>query len=210
MKKKLVVSFVWVLLSAIAVYAQLPYSCPKTLTYYAFTVDNSAGTSYLGNEPYSITLNADQSLTVHETGETFAYSGCSGGDHMWLIKSDGSCYRMSADGSVFAHVVMWTFFGTTSVLLRTIYTATPMSSGRTSVIPSGGNAGSSGGSSGYSSQPVSKSPCPRCGGCGYVIEYATNYGGYSKTKYCKECRKEVPYTHYHQTCPSCKGTGLRQ
>lgn len=47
--------------------------------------------------------------------------------------------------------------------------------------------------------------CKLCGGTGRVVENnATSFGN---TKYCDECKKTVPDSHYHKDCPSCGGDG---
>ena len=47
--------------------------------------------------------------------------------------------------------------------------------------------------------------CGLCGGSGWVIN---NDGiSFGNTKYCDECGKTVPDSHYHTICPSCKGKG---
>lgn len=47
--------------------------------------------------------------------------------------------------------------------------------------------------------------CGVCGGTGRVVE--NNAVSFGNTKYCSECGKTVPDSHYHTTCPSCKGKG---
>lgn len=53
-----------------------------------------------------------------------------------------------------------------------------------------------------------KSKCGTCSGRGYTVEYTAGYG-LSDKKYCSECGKTVPITHYHKTCHQCNGTGYR-
>lgn len=53
-----------------------------------------------------------------------------------------------------------------------------------------------------------KSKCGTCGGRGYIVKYTAGYG-LSDKKYCSECGKTVPHTHYHETCHQCNGTGYR-
>lgn len=47
--------------------------------------------------------------------------------------------------------------------------------------------------------------CGLCGGTGKVIK--TDGTSFGNTKYCDECGKIVPDSHYHTICPSCKGKG---
>lgn len=47
--------------------------------------------------------------------------------------------------------------------------------------------------------------CGVCGGSGREIR--TDGTSFGKTKYCSECGKTVPDSHYHAPCRSCKGKG---
>lgn len=51
------------------------------------------------------------------------------------------------------------------------------------------------------------SKCTLCNGTGEVVAYSASFVG--GLKYCKKCDKEVTEGHYHNTCPSCRGTGYR-
>ena len=67
----------------------------------------------------------------------------------------------------------------------------------------GGNTG--GNSGGNTNTQTKTHKCGLCNGTGRVIE--TNGTSFGNTKYCSECGKTVPDSHYHTTCPSCKGKG---
>ncbi|MCQ2306892.1 MAG: hypothetical protein MJ000_04915 [Bacteroidales bacterium] len=48
----------------------------------------------------------------------------------------------------------------------------------------------------------------KCGLCNGTGEVINNDGiSFGNTKYCNKCGKTVPDSHYHTTCPSCKGKG---
>lgn len=51
--------------------------------------------------------------------------------------------------------------------------------------------------------------CGTCQGKGYLVANTARYSGEVKHKYCAECGKDVPTTHYHKPCPVCKGKGYR-
>ena len=54
----------------------------------------------------------------------------------------------------------------------------------------------------------SKKTCGLCGGKGWIPNNTRVASfGISEPKWCAECNKTVPTTHYHETCPSCKGKG---
>ena len=56
-----------------------------------------------------------------------------------------------------------------------------------------------------STQQTGTHKCGLCNGSGRVIN---NDGiSFGNTKYCDECGKIVPDSHYHTDCPSCKGKG---
>lgn len=73
----------------------------------------------------------------------------------------------------------------------------------------GYNGTSSTGNSGHSQSTTQTGTnthkCSLCNGSGRVIE--TNGTSFGNTKYCNECGKTVPDSHYHTICPSCKGKG---
>ena len=72
----------------------------------------------------------------------------------------------------------------------------------------GGGAGTyNGGNTGGNTTTQSKRhQCGLCGGSGEVID-ETSAVSFGNTKYCDKCRKTVKDSHYHTTCPSCKGKG---
>lgn len=80
---------------------------------------------------------------------------------------------------------------------NSISTSTPV------VVPdnSSSNSSSSTTSNRYKRK---KKRCQHCNGSGTVIDYCTGFGN---TKWCSKCGKEVSDSHYHTTCPSCKGAG---
>lgn len=51
-----------------------------------------------------------------------------------------------------------------------------------------------------------KRVCGSCDGKGWVPE-TKGVPSFGQTKWCSTCDKKVPSSHYHATCPSCKGTG---
>ena len=81
-----------------------------------------------------------------------------------------------------------------------------------SSLPQSGNYGGvgsgtyTGGGNKPTSTPTQQNThkCGLCGGSGRVVENTTSFGN---TKYCSECGKTVSDSHYHTTCPSCKGKG---
>lgn len=78
------------------------------------------------------------------------------------------------------------------------YTATPTYSTNSTYTPSSS-------SSSTTTQKREQKKCGACDGTGRVIKNdATSFG---QTKYCSECKKTVSASHYHGTCPSCKGKG---
>ncbi len=194
--------------------AQLPFVCPKTITYYSYMTGGGAGNSFsfLGNEPHNVVFNADNSITVDmgQGVQTFAYSGRNGNDYMWRTKTDGSCYLMSADATVFCKIIKWTVMGITSELLRTYYTSTPQSPGYGSNVPLNSGAGSVNSSS--SSPSNNRITCRKCNGKGRVEHnsYPPQYGSTkSYQKWCAECGRSYSSTlgHGHVTCGMCGGRG---
>lgn len=68
-----------------------------------------------------------------------------------------------------------------------------------------GNNTYNNGNSNNESNTTKQHKCGLCNGTGEVINNdATSFGN---TKYCNKCGKTVPDSHYHTTCPSCKGKG---
>jgi hypothetical protein len=56
-------------------------------------------------------------------------------------------------------------------------------------------------------QQRQKRKCGLCDGTGEVIKSDGLTFGIGNTKYCEKCKKTVPASHYHTTCPSCNGQG---
>ncbi len=73
-------------------------------------------------------------------------------------------------------------------------------------IYSSGTSNTSNSSSSSSSSRAQKT-CNLCKGKGRIIETDGLSFGLSSTKWCDECEKNVPVSHYHTVCPSCKGKG---
>lgn len=72
-------------------------------------------------------------------------------------------------------------------------------------ISNSGNNTYNNGNSNNGSNTTTQHKCGLCNGTGEVINNdATSFGN---TKYCNKCGKTVPDSHYHTTCPSCKGKG---
>lgn len=69
-----------------------------------------------------------------------------------------------------------------------------------------GNSNSSSSSNNNSS---SRKTCHYCNGKGTVVDNNSSVPtfGLSGTKYCEECKKDVPLSHCHVQCPVCKGKG---
>jgi len=65
-------------------------------------------------------------------------------------------------------------------------------------------------SSSYEPTTTASSPrkCGRCGGKGYIVEYAVAFG-LSEKEYCSECGTTMMSNHYHAKCTSCNGTGFQ-
>lgn len=67
------------------------------------------------------------------------------------------------------------------------------------------NTYNSGNSNNGSNTTTTRHKCGLCNGTGEVIN---NDGiSFGNTKYCNKCGKTVSDSHYHTTCPSCKGKG---
>ena len=49
--------------------------------------------------------------------------------------------------------------------------------------------------------------CGACDGKGWIPS-TSGVASFGQDKWCSECRKKVPASHYHETCPSCKGKGV--
>lgn len=60
-------------------------------------------------------------------------------------------------------------------------------------------------SSNQNSSSRSPKKCGACGGKGWVPD--TSGPSFGNEKWCSECERRVPASHYHKTCPSCKGNG---
>ena len=84
------------------------------------------------------------------------------------------------------------------------YPATSTSSSGSSYSTTSSSSSTSTSSSSYTRTPRK---CSLCSGTGRVVENDGVTFGLSDTKYCSECGKQVPLSHYHTTCPSCKGKG---
>ena len=48
--------------------------------------------------------------------------------------------------------------------------------------------------------------CNACDGKGWIPS-TRGVASFGNEKWCSECQKKVPSSHYHETCPSCKGKG---
>lgn len=51
-----------------------------------------------------------------------------------------------------------------------------------------------------------KRTCGTCDGKGWIPE-TKGVASFGQTKWCNRCDKKVSSSHYHATCPSCKGNG---
>ena len=49
--------------------------------------------------------------------------------------------------------------------------------------------------------------CGACGGKGWIAS-TRGVASFGLEKWCSECGKTVPSSHYHETCPSCNGKGV--
>ena len=78
-----------------------------------------------------------------------------------------------------------------------VYSTTPTYSTNSTYTPSS--------SSSSSTQQRQPRKCSACDGTGRVIK--NDVASFGQTKYCSECKKTVSASHYHGTCPSCKGKG---
>lgn len=70
--------------------------------------------------------------------------------------------------------------------------------------------GSSGGgsvNSGTSSGTRQKKTCSLCNGSGRTTD-TKGVASFGQDKWCQECGRKVSASHYHTTCPSCKGQGM--
>ena len=54
-----------------------------------------------------------------------------------------------------------------------------------------------------------KKICSMCGGKGWIPGSKTPTYGNMGTYWCNECEREVPKSHSHDLCPSCRGVGIR-
>jgi hypothetical protein len=193
-------------------------SSSTTKTFYRFTTTVNGVVLPSDNAPLEVTFNSDNSLTIE--GRRWTYNNSigwfkeqgweNGNDYVTLSKTKTQLVytHQESNGLFMIPTQIITFSDTVTSQEDKMINAGMQNAANNAVSGSSGSSSSSSSSSNNRTS-TSRAACNRCGGCGYIIEYTTNYGGSTKMKYCKECGKTVPITHYHQTCPSCKGTGLR-
>ena len=72
------------------------------------------------------------------------------------------------------------------------------------VVPD--NSSSTSSSSTSNEYKRTKKTCRACNGKGWVPE-TKGVPSFGNSKWCSDCGREVPSSHYHATCPSCNGAG---
>lgn len=61
--------------------------------------------------------------------------------------------------------------------------------------------------SGNASPTRQKKTCSLCNGRGWIAGAKTPTYGNMGTKWCSDCGRDVPLSHSHDSCPSCRGLG---
>jgi hypothetical protein len=190
-------------------------SSSNTKTYYRFTTISNGVVTPSDDAAVEVTFNSDNSLTIE--GKKWTYNSKIENQGGWENGHDYVTFSKNKNMLMYTHqeyvVIMWM----PSLMIN--FTDTPTSYEKkleyanlingTKSAPSGSSSSSS--SSSSSARSSSSSPCPRCGGTGTVIGQRTGYAEIATKKtYCQICKKDVYMTHYHDTCPSCKGSGIRR
>jgi hypothetical protein len=188
-------------------------SSSNTKTYYRFTTISNGVVTPSDDAAVEVTFNSDNSLTIE--GRKWTYNSKIRDQGGW---ENGHDYvTFSNNMMMYTHeeyvVIMWmpslmiNFTDTPTSYEKKLEYANLINS--TKSAPSGSSSSSS--SPSPSTRSSSSSACPRCGGTGTVIGQRTGYAEIAtKETYCNICKKKVFMTHYHDTCPSCKGSGIRR
>jgi hypothetical protein len=188
-------------------------SSSNTKTYYRFTTISNGVVTPSDDAAVEVTFNSDNSLTIE--GRKWTYNSKIRDQGGW---ENGHDYvTFSNNMMMYTHeeyvVIMWmpslmiNFTDTPTSYEKKLEYANLINS--TKSAPSGSSSSSS--SPSPSTRSSSSSACPRCGGTGTVIGQRTGYAEIATKKtYCQICKKDVYMTHYHDTCPSCKGSGIRR
>jgi hypothetical protein len=198
-------------------FVALSLCAQSTKTYYGFVSTINGVTSPTDNVTVEVTFNSDNSLTLE--GKKWTYNSRIQNQGGWENGHDYVTFSKDKSTMIYTHqqfvVIMWMPSGVMTL------TDTPASHERkleyanlinnSGAAYGGSSSSSSASSSSSSARSSSSSACPRCGGTGTVIGQRTGYAEIATKKtYCQICKKDVYMTHYHDTCPSCKGSGVRR
>lgn len=152
------------------------------------------GSSYWGNTAI-FKFNADRSVlnVVLDNGDIYVYkrsAAPAGQETCSLIRKKSLSSSNNTDSFVVG-------------IPQPVYPVDPYSSHTMQGYGAGSNDGST---SNNSTHQPTRHQCGLCGGTGEVID-ETSRASFGNTKYCDKCKKTVKDSHYHKTCPSCKGKG---
>lgn len=121
-----------------------------------------------------------------------------------LVSAQWNYYCPPPDPSVVARQMMNGYNSYMNNVMRNGWNNYPSNSVPAQIVVPDNSPSNSSSSTTSNEYKRKKKRCQRCNGSGTVIDYCTGFGN---TKWCSKCGKEVSDSHYHTTCPSCKGAG---